>query len=295
MTAFRHVLADSLPVEAMAIAIDENRAALRFLTCLRGGELPANVRDRPITELLTTERLAAPFVPLSEARQVFLDEHGERYAIYAEAVLDKRESPYKHWWKPGVHLVFHYDPARGLQIDPKGALTSLSKRNTAELIRHLGGIWCFDLWVRNSDAPLTECSRSITTAPTTKLFTNLKDLGEPWSAVDVMRGGNSKWLNLDYRLFSKAPVVQPDGWADFIFEVVDGRTGQRALDVSWDGYRIEPVDGYAPHRRLSVVNGEGRFRVMALGLEDGETLRVKVANMFQTSIAECSLRVSSQI
>ena len=291
MPNFRHVLADALPVEAIAIAIDENRAALRFLTRLREDEVAGAVM-RPAAELLTTAQLASAFVPPSEIRQCYRSE-GVDYGIFAEAVLDKRQPPYRNWWKPGVHVIFHFDPARGLQIDPKGALTFLSKRNTAELIRHLGGVWCFDMWVRNPDAPLMECSRSITTAPTTKLFTNVKDLGVPWKAADVMRGGNSKWLNLDYRLIPQTPVVQPNGWAEFLFEVLDGSTGERAADVSWDGYRIDPVDGYAPHRRFSVVNGVGRFRVMALGLNDGESLRVKVANLFQTSVAEATLRVSS--
>lgn len=290
MAHFRNVVADSMSIDAMSVAIDENRAALRFLARLLPSEIAKGLIEASCDELTSTAKLAEPFLPINAAKKIYRD-GSDFYAIYAEIIMDKRESPYKAMWTPGVHFVFYYDPARGLKVDPKGALTNLTKRNTAELIRYLGGLWYFDLWCRDPKAPLTQCSRSITTAPGVKLFTNIEDLGEKWPASEVMKGGNSKWLNLDYRLRSQNESVTPGGWAHFEFEILDGSTGQRAEDVSWDNYRIEAVDGYAPHRRFRVENGIGQFKVMALGLESGESLRVKVANKFQTSLAECTLQV----
>lgn len=289
MGYFRHVVAASLPVEAVSLALDDNRAALRILTSLKE-HLPDWMVKGDALKLLTTERLGKAFVSLDEV-DCYYELDGRFWGVMAEVILDKREPEFQRIWMPGVHFVFYLDPSRGLKIDVKGALSGVMRRNTAELIRHMGGIWCFDLWVRNLDDPLTECSRSITTAPTTRLFTNVENLGEEYSAEDVMAGGCSKWLTLSYRLTPDAASVCPDGAMDYTFEVLDGKTGEVARDVSWDGWRIEAIDGYAPHKRVKVVNGVGRFRVVALGLEQGESMRVKVQSCFNPSLIESTVQI----
>lgn len=54
---------------------------------------------------------------------------------------------------------------------------------------------------------------------------------------------------------------------------------------------VEAVDGYAPHRRVTLEHGVGKFKVQALGLESGEQLRVKINSSFETSLAELVLDV----
>lgn len=56
-------------------------------------------------------------------------------------------------------------------------------------------------------------------------------------------------------------------------------------------YYIQPVSGYAPNSRVLLTKGVGKFRVMALGLLPGETLRVKVNDQYWTGKAEKTLRV----
>lgn len=286
----RHVIAKRLPVEGVSLAIDEHRAALRILASVRDKPIVGNLPKGDATKLLTTECLGAPFVPFEDA-SCYYEVGGNFWVVVAEAILDKRVPEFQRIWTPGVHFVFYLDPARGLKIDVKGALSGAMRRNTAELIRHLGGLWCFDLWVRNPNAPLTDCSRSITTAPTTRLFSNVENLGEEYTAEEVMAGGCSQWLTLGYRLTPDNDYVVPEGVMHYTFEVLDGKTGEIAKDVSWDGWRVEPVDGYAPHRRIKVENGVGRFRVIAIGLEKGEDMRVKVQHRFNPSLAESTVTV----
>ena len=290
MGYFRHIQAKRLPVEVISLALDENRAVLRFLTRLIAEDNNIERQLGDVEELIGTQQLATPFVSVTEAKVTYLI-NGQKYVIFAEAILDRRVDEYARLWVPGTHFEFHLDPARGLKIDPKGALSGPTRRNTAELIRYMGGLWVFGLWVRNPDTPVDMCSRSVTTAPGTILLTNLKDLGEPQTADFVMAGGRSKWLTLNYRLTADADSVAPDGIMDYTFEVLDGKTGEVASDISWDGWRIDAVDGYAPRRRIEVKNGIGRFRVRAMGLLSGETMRVKVQNRFDPSIAECTVRV----
>ena len=290
MGYFRHIIAKELPVEVISLAIDENRAALRFLTKLENEDEDIHRAFGSVEDLLGTKQLAQPFVPVYAAKQKYYIK-GDWYVIFAEGILDKRVDEYARLWVPGTHFEFHLDPARGLKIDPKGALFGATRRNTAELIRYMGGLWVFGLWVRDPETPLDQCSRSITTAPGTIFITNLKDLGEIQDADYVMAGGRSKWLTLNFRLKSDKDSVQPDGIMDYTFEVLDGKTGEIATDINWDGWRIDAVDGYAPRKRISVKNGVGRFRVKAMGLLSGESMRVKVQSRFDPSLVEYTVKV----
>lgn len=55
--------------------------------------------------------------------------------------------------------------------------------------------------------------------------------------------------------------------------------------------KVECVDGYAPHQRVEIVDGKGSFKVTALGLEPGETMRVKLNDDCYTSKAEHIFKV----
>ena len=64
-------------------------------------------------------------------------------------------------------------------------------------------------------------------------------------------------------------------------------------ELTWDGFVAEPVDGYVPHRRVSLVNGRGEFKAQALSLEDGETMRVKFGKKDFTGLAECTVKIQA--
>lgn len=287
----RHVITSELAVEAMSIAIDETRAVIRFLTPLPEpffDQIPVGKTE----DLKTTKKLAAPLVPFEKIETAYFID-GKRYGVFAEGILDKTLPEFERIWHPGVHWVFYFHPLFGFRVETKGSLTMHSRKNTAELIRTLGGCWYFDLWSRSVDGPLTECSRSITTAPNTKLITNLTDLGEEETSDYVMEGGHSKWLSFNYELIPDSPTVKPDGVLYFTLKALDGVTKEPIQTATWDKLRVEAVDGYAPHKRIKMVEGIGRFRVQALGLLDGETMRVKVASRLDSCCAEATVRVKS--
>ena len=56
-------------------------------------------------------------------------------------------------------------------------------------------------------------------------------------------------------------------------------------------YYVQPVSGYAPNSRVILHKGVGTFRIMALGLMPGETLRVKVNDQYWSGKAEKTLQV----
>ena len=291
MPYFRHIHVKQSPFDYLTLTVDKNRAVLRILYHKDHSmsNVSEDAKEASADLLKTTQQLATPFI--TERDKYFVVD-GKPLVILCEGILDKTSGLYKRDWVPGAHFVFQYKTHDGMYIDCKGGLTFFNKRNTAELVKYSGGMWIFDLWVRNPKDPVTNCARSITTGENTKLITNVDDLGEVWEAAEVMKGGASQWLNLAYELTANKETVEPDGWVDYTFRVMDGKTKELATDVTWDGFVIEPVDGYVPHRRVTVKRGVGTFRGMALGLKSGEKMRVKVGHRFYTSRAECTVEVA---
>ena len=109
MGYFRHITVDSLPVEGVNIAIDENRAALRFLQSVPKEDLPQHWTRCEASQLLTTEELGRPhFDPASiktfyKIEEVF-------WVVTNEIILDKTVPEYQRIWTPGVHFGFYLDP-----------------------------------------------------------------------------------------------------------------------------------------------------------------------------------------
>lgn len=289
MPHFRHIIADELPVDHFSLAIDETRAVFRILAPASAFQRAEDAVHAPLEELSTTVQLGTAACK-SVLRRIYTIKGGE-YGVLAEIIIDKNLPEFQRNWIPGAHFVTCFDGMR-IVVDVKGGLTFFDHRNTAEYCRARGGLWLFDLWVRNPADPVTNCARSITTTADATIITNVADLGERWPAADVMTGTTSKWLNLAYELTPSSETVAPDGWVDFTLKLLDGKTGELADDVNWDNFIIEPVDGYCPHRRVAVVNGVGTFRMKALDLRAGETMRVKVGVRFWRSRVESSVIVA---
>lgn len=56
---------------------------------------------------------------------------------------------------------------------------------------------------------------------------------------------------------------------------------------------LEAVSGYLPHTRVFLnQDGFGKFRVLAFGIKDGETIRVKAGFRYQSGLAEIELGLS---
>ena len=55
---------------------------------------------------------------------------------------------------------------------------------------------------------------------------------------------------------------------------------------------LEAVSGYLPKRRVTVENGVGTFKAMALGLDAGDQVRVKIGTRNITGLAEAQITVA---
>lgn len=83
--------------------------------------------------------------------------------------------------------------------------------------------------------------------------------------------------------------ITADGAATMTVRAV--RHDLRETDKCQSEVYVEMVSGYAPHTRVRLRDGIARFKVMALGLEPGESMRMKVGWRFFPGLAEATLSV----
>lgn len=135
--------------------------------------------------------------------------------------------------------------------------------------------------------------------PSQKLITNL-DMGSDIvtgsggivTPAQKQRADTAVTLFREYwipRVVISGPdSIRADGIAEFTVQCF--HKGDQPCTDSHE-YYLETVSGYAPHKRIQVVRGKGAFRIMALGLRKGETLRFKVNDKYWTGKAEKTLTV----
>lgn len=87
---------------------------------------------------------------------------------------------------------------------------------------------------------------------------------------------------------SAPSTVSADG--SVTAQVTLSRNGE-TLNYSGD-LALEAVSGYLPKQRMKVSGGTGSFKAMALGLEAGDTMRIKVGTRCISGMAEANVTVA---
>ena len=77
-------------------------------------------------------------------------------------------------------------------------------------------------------------------------------------------------------------TIEADGYASL---TVTAKYGDEVFKCN-ESFIIDAVDGYAPHKRVTLSDGVGTFKIKALDLVAGEQCRVKINSRFETSLAE---------
>ena len=144
--------------------------------------------------------------------------------------------------------------------------------------------------VLSDDDNFETCSKIIKVKNVDKLITN----------VSINKTYDINDLSVYHYDFA---TIFPDIWLNWTIEGPDtinaGESVQLTLKsfLAGESYpdnssmKIECVDGYAPHKRVQMHDGVGTFKVTALGLEPGETMRVKINDYGFTSRVEKLLTV----
>ena len=105
-------------------------------------------------------------------------------------------------------------------------------------------------------------------------YNYLSDMDEALPNMTVTSGGGS---------------IDADGYDTVEFKMVDsdGATIDHATDIY-----LECTGGYLPKNRVAITNGTGSFKVGALGMESGDTFKVKVGFRMYTGLADVEYTVA---
>jgi hypothetical protein len=159
-------------------------------------------------------------------------------------------------------------------VSVKGEIGRNSKLRNAQTL--------FLMYVDEADASINQWTLCYITSPMFLLEDTTQ--GE-WEVAPA--GLNYSALLPQVSLSAPANVA-PDGWA-----TVNVTLNRDNTPLAYDGEMvIEAVSGYLPKQRLQVHNGTASFRAMALGLQSGDALRVKVGTRLISGMASVSIEVA---
>ncbi|CAB5220237.1 hypothetical protein UFOVP235_16 [uncultured Caudovirales phage] len=90
---------------------------------------------------------------------------------------------------------------------------------------------------------------------------------------------------------STSDSISPDGYATITISC-QMPNGDLRTDCNSEVF-LEPIVGVLPKSRVTLTNGTATFRVSALGLQSGETIRVKAGWRYFPGLAEITLPVTA--
>lgn len=280
MRPIRKIISERLRYKFVSITQDETRLCVRVL-------LPVINKHPNVSgdDVLTTKSLYG---------KVFQSEQ-DFFQVIAEGIFDLDQHVHKYWWTPGSNIMFYVTPrsiSQGIvEVCQKGGLTIGTKENSAELGHRLGQTTICQIWCRNCNDKITETAKSICIDTKGILFTNIDLSHADECTADFVNNtpGASAYLNINFQLIGPKSVT-PNQIFECGVRVIEDLDAKLATDVTGD-FVVECVDGYAPHKRVHVENGVGKFQACALMLQPGETMRIKIGTKTYSSRAEIIIPV----
>jgi hypothetical protein len=159
--------------------------------------------------------------------------------------------------------------------------TYLSKRSGQDEFQRTRVHTAFHLYVPEKGCAFTDCALHAFIGSDYPLIANVKAVTK---GVDAVMASVMPGLKL-----SGPAGISPEAYAD-IQVVATNADGTTRSSVSSTVY-LEEVNGYLPKRRVDLTGGVGQFRVGALGLAAGDTVRVKAGFRFYTGLGDITLPV----
>lgn len=299
MRPIRIVHSPNFPFEYTCVVQNKEKLAVRGLIKATA-KLPEHAVIKEQNDLLTTDKLATSEVSRNKW-MVYNGNcfriNGELYLIACETVFERSDRRWVHSWSPSANIMFSIEYGEKheniLRPYDRTLETYLTKWKSPEFGWANRLTTLAQIYVNSPDDTVDVTAKSITCRPN-RLITNIPidDAFITTNEELINTKGASDFLTVNYKLIPQA-TVKPNGMTEIQVAAYRGLSTQIATEVNYDGFEVEMVDGYCPHRRVKMVNGVGSFKVMALGLENGEIMRVKFGKKFYTGLAECSIKVQS--
>lgn len=296
----RHIISHKFPYDVTNYAADKTRLAMRVLEKVStlSEEIEEKVMRTPangINLLHSTLKLATNNASLNRVNVNFSFEiNGERYFILLEEIFDKEESLIRKSFVPMGNIAFVVKKNEGvLSLIDTQKESYISRYSSAYQAISMGRTTLGQIFCRDKRDNVDECAMSFSTKPNGKMITNLRvdDNTTPSEFVNE-KVGASRYLNILPRM-TAPDHCKPNELVEIEVQFYQGNTDKKISGVNWDGLIIEAVDGYAPHKRVKIRDGKGKFKVRALDLVDGDVMRIKLNTKWYSDKAECKIKVLS--
>jgi hypothetical protein len=159
--------------------------------------------------------------------------------------------------------------------------TYLSKRSGQDEFQRTRVHTAFHLYVPEKGCAFTDCALHAFIGSDYPLISNVKAVPK---GVEAVRASVMPGLKL-----SGPAGIAPEGYA--LIQVVATNTDGSIRDSVSSTVFLEEVNGYLPKRRIDLTGGIGQFRVGALGLINGDAVRVKAGFRFYTGLGDITVPV----
>ena len=269
----------------------------RKVTCRTFRELPADVEHANPIMRLEAERLLmehADAWPSTMFRRrpipglmlaATLD--GRIFEELGGVCLDLDGMLGKGEWSDRANWVFPLDHAGTPQVPfNRFVMTRETKARTPRLLATAGRNCALQIYVPFASCDFDSCSFSVALHHDFGLVGNL-DPGVEVTYSDVLQGAQKPFAEI--ALSTDTLDLAPDAYGTVTAQLVDG-SGRAIKDAEAEIY-IEATGGYLPQQRATTSKGKTQFRIGALGLDVGESFRVKVGFRHFSSVAEVKVRV----
>ena len=285
------------------IAQDDSKIAIRLLSSTylkrfisNNGVIIFNddAKEIPLEELYKTTSLLdydyfKGYIDEVHYFDHYVNYNDQKLAVVGEYFISKDDYFIRSNLEPGFHFTLLFAPQYGFELCLLNEKTYFNKINGYNFkINSRYYHKLFDLYITNPSDDILKWNYSVDYFDK-DIISNVS-FDKQLSEVDISKALPLFDLDLHYQLNCKTNLVMKDQYAEFEFKIVD--KDNNLINISYPDYKIEVVDGYAPHTRFDVVNGIGTFRVKALDLQTGERMRVKVYNRVFSSLADCTVIVA---
>ena len=159
--------------------------------------------------------------------------------------------------------------------------TYLSKRSGQDEFQRTKVHTAFHLYVPEKGCAFTDCALHAFIGSDYPLISNVNAVAK---GVDAVRASVMPGLKL-----SGPAGINPEGYADI--QVAATNADGSIRDSVSSTVFLEEVNGYLPKRRVDLVDGMAQFKVGALGLINGDTVRIKAGFRFYTGLGDITLPV----
>ena len=165
-------------------------------------------------------------------------------------------------------------------------VTSQTKARTPRMLAMDERNCSLQIYAPFASCDFDSCSFSVALNPEYGMAGNL-DPGIEVTMADVLGGAQKPFAEIT--LSADTIDLAPDAYGTVTAQLVDG-DGKAIRDADAELY-LEVTGGYLPKQRVATEKGKAKFRVGALGLDTGDSFRVKVGFRHFTSVAELTVRV----